>query len=68
VIKTELSLSPCYVFDKRDRLTGIGLIMATTLENNGATVYIVGRRFEVLKNAAQDNNVRFSFTLPVHRV
>jgi hypothetical protein len=37
---------------------GIGLIMATTLENNGATVYIVGRRFDVLEKAAQDNNVR----------
>jgi NADP-dependent 3-hydroxy acid dehydrogenase YdfG len=51
---------------KRDRLTGIGLIMATALENNGATVYIVGRRFEVLKQAAQDNNVCFPFTF--HRV
>jgi len=26
--------------------TGIGLMIATALENNGATVYIVGRRFE----------------------
>ncbi|KAF9005539.1 hypothetical protein BDQ17DRAFT_1353317 [Cyathus striatus] len=36
--------------------TGIGLMMATALENNGATVYIVGRRLDVLDNAAQENN------------
>ncbi|KAH8119228.1 NAD-binding protein [Phellopilus nigrolimitatus] len=33
--------------------TGIGLMIATALENNGATVYILGRRLEVLKNAAE---------------
>ena len=49
---------------KRGRLSGIGLIMATALENNGATVYIVGRRFEVVKRAAQENNVRFLPSLP----
>ncbi|KAK9450465.1 uncharacterized protein V1518DRAFT_212547 [Limtongia smithiae] len=32
--------------------TGIGLMMATALENNGATVYIVGRRLNILENAA----------------
>ncbi|KAJ3818565.1 hypothetical protein F5880DRAFT_1617260 [Lentinula raphanica] len=37
--------------------SGIGLMMATALENNGATVYIVGRRHDVLQRAAQENNV-----------
>lgn len=37
---------------------GLGLMMATALENNGATVYIVGRRGEVLEKAASEHNVR----------
>uniref|UniRef100_A0A8H7XPJ0 Uncharacterized protein n=1 Tax=Psilocybe cubensis TaxID=181762 RepID=A0A8H7XPJ0_PSICU len=36
--------------------TGIGLMMARALENNGASVYIVGRRLEVLERAAAENN------------
>lgn len=36
--------------------TGIGLMMATALENNGATVYIVGRRKEVLEKAAREHS------------
>lgn len=39
-------------------LIGLGLIMATALENNGATVYIVGRRPDVLHKAAAENSVR----------
>ncbi|KAL0574191.1 hypothetical protein V5O48_007757 [Marasmius crinis-equi] len=38
--------------------TGIGLMMAAALENNGATVYIVGRRLDVLQKAAQEHSVR----------
>jgi len=37
---------------------GIGLMMAKALENNGATVYIIGRRMGVLEKAALDHNVR----------
>ncbi|KAK9460099.1 uncharacterized protein V1516DRAFT_678958 [Lipomyces oligophaga] len=33
--------------------TGIGLMMSTALENNGATVYILGRRLEILENAVK---------------
>jgi len=33
-------------------------MMATALENNGATVYIVGRRKQVLEKAAKEHNVR----------
>jgi len=39
-------------------LAGIGLMMATALESNGATVYILGRRLGRLEEAAQENNVR----------
>lgn len=42
--------------------SGIGLMMATALENNGATVYILGRRLEVLENAARRYAVRFDDT------
>lgn len=38
-------------------LSGIGLMMATALESNGATVYILGRRLDRLEEAAQGNNV-----------
>lgn len=34
--------------------TGIGLMMATALENNGAVVYILGRRLHVLEQAAKE--------------
>ncbi|KAK1227331.1 hypothetical protein PQX77_009653 [Marasmius sp. AFHP31] len=44
--------------------TGIGLIMAAALENNGATVYIVGRRLDVLERAAQEKS-RFNKIIPL---
>ncbi|KXN83144.1 2-dehydro-3-deoxy-D-gluconate 5-dehydrogenase [Leucoagaricus sp. SymC.cos] len=44
--------------------TGIGLMMATALENNGATVYIVGRRRDVLMKAAAENS-RFRKIIPL---
>jgi len=33
--------------------SGIGLMMAKALEENGAKVYIIGRRLEVLEGAAK---------------
>lgn len=44
--------------------TGIGLMMASALENNGATVYIIGRRGDVLTKAAAENN-RFGRIIPL---
>ncbi|KAF8158477.1 hypothetical protein B0H34DRAFT_656834 [Crassisporium funariophilum] len=44
--------------------TGIGLMMATALEHNGATVYIVGRRLDVLEKAARENN-KYDKIIPV---
>lgn len=40
--------------------TGIGLMIARALEHNGAKVYILGRREEVLKTAAKQNAVRLA--------
>ncbi|KAG1718008.1 hypothetical protein EDD22DRAFT_964196 [Suillus occidentalis] len=36
--------------------TGTGLMITTVLESNGATVYIIGRRLEVIEKAAKENN------------
>lgn len=38
--------------------TGLGLMMATALESNGAVVYIVGRRLDVLNEAVRKHNKR----------
>jgi NADP-dependent 3-hydroxy acid dehydrogenase YdfG len=35
--------------------TGMGLMMAKALEANGAKVYILGRRLEVLQEAAKQS-------------
>ncbi|KAF5362882.1 hypothetical protein D9758_007043 [Tetrapyrgos nigripes] len=44
--------------------SGIGLMMASALENNGATVYIIGRRLDVLQKAAKENS-RFNKIIPL---
>ncbi|KAH8085989.1 NAD-P-binding protein [Cristinia sonorae] len=44
--------------------TGIGLMMAKALENNGATVYIVANRLEILEEAARNNN-RYGKIIPL---
>ncbi|KAG7088767.1 hypothetical protein E1B28_012733 [Marasmius oreades] len=44
--------------------TGIGLMMATALENNGATVYIIGRRFDTLQKARRERS-RFDNIIPI---
>ncbi|KAF5340746.1 hypothetical protein D9611_007395 [Ephemerocybe angulata] len=44
--------------------TGIGLMMAKTLESNGATVYIIGRRKGMLEKAAKDH-ARFGNIIPL---
>ncbi|KAJ7465155.1 hypothetical protein FB451DRAFT_1262812 [Mycena latifolia] len=36
--------------------SGIGSMMAAALENNGATVYIIGRRLDVLEKTAREIN------------
>ncbi|PPQ75713.1 hypothetical protein CVT26_000954 [Gymnopilus dilepis] len=65
------SLHPSHLFDVEGLVvvitgggTGIGLMMAKALENNGATVYIVGRRKEVLEKAAAENNA-FNKIIPL---
>lgn len=48
----------CIVLTTSLFLSGIGLMIATTLENHGAIVYIVGRRAEVLEKAIRERSVR----------
>lgn len=52
-----MSRSLKIVSQKVLRLPGIGLMIATALENNGALVFIVGRRKHVLEKAAAEKSV-----------
>ncbi|KAH7913964.1 NAD(P)-binding protein [Hygrophoropsis aurantiaca] len=68
---THSSIDPANLFTVEDQVavvtgggTGIGLMIATTLEGNGATVYIVGRRLDVLEKAALENN-RYGKIIPL---
>ncbi|KAJ6480091.1 hypothetical protein DFH09DRAFT_1214619 [Mycena vulgaris] len=56
-------LSPHYLFSVEGLVavitgggSGIGSMMAAALENNGATVYIIGRRLDVLERTAREIN------------
>jgi NAD(P)-dependent dehydrogenase (short-subunit alcohol dehydrogenase family) len=42
---------------------GIGLMMVKALEENGAKVYVVGRRKEMLDKVAREESVRLSSVL-----
>ncbi|KAH9831396.1 NAD-P-binding protein [Rhodofomes roseus] len=44
--------------------TGIGLMISTALENNGAIVYIVGRRKEPLEKAAKERS-KYGNIIPI---
>ena len=59
-----MSLSISDLFSVKDLVavvtgggTGIGLMIAKALEHNGAIVYILGRREEVLQNACKQAKV-----------
>ncbi|KAJ7083020.1 hypothetical protein C8R44DRAFT_652410 [Mycena epipterygia] len=59
----ESPLSPHHLFDVEELVvvitgggSGIGSMMAAALENNGATVYIVGRRLDLLQKTAREIN------------
>ncbi|EAU85840.2 short chain dehydrogenase/reductase family protein [Coprinopsis cinerea okayama7 len=60
---THSALSPAAIFNVEGLVavitgggTGIGLMMGRALENNGATVYIIGRRRQVLEAAAAEHS------------
>lgn len=64
-------LSPAAIFNVEGLVavitgggTGIGLMMAKTLEHNGATVYIIGRRKETLEAAAKENS-KYGRIIPI---
>lgn len=59
---SEVPLQTTEVFDVSDCVavitgggTGMGLMMAKALEANGAKVFILGRRLEVLQEAAKQS-------------